>query len=468
MTGEVVERIPVRFDGVGSGTDDLTWGQVVLWQSIVASGQSRTLGGVSGLPAGTTVADVATDLAYSMSRHQSLRTRLRMDGAVDATGAVIPRQYCVTAGELDLEVVDAGDDDPSDVAAAVLNRLQTTPFDYENEWPVRMTVVRKDGVPARLVAVYLHLVIDAGGLEVLIADGAARPRDGANGSPGGPPITAQQPLEQAAWQRGPAGQRVNTTSLRYQENVLRTVPLSRFGEPRYPGPASFRKVRYRSQALLLAVRAGAVRCRANTSSVLLAGFAVGLARVTGRNPVMAMLTVSNRFRPGLAESVSALMQVSPYLIDVADITVGEAVARTERSTLSTYKNAYCDPYQQDELYDRVFAERGEVDLSCYYNDKRQHTLAVGDGPTPTDDEIREALSASTHEWVDDPEMPGSKVYLYVDDVPDAIDLLWSVDLRYFSPDELLTLVRELEAVAVDAAIDPSAPTGVRAPATLSN
>jgi len=456
--GNVVDRVPVRFDGEGSGVDDLTWGQVVLWQSIMASGQSRTLGGVSGLPAGTTVEDVADDLRYAVSRHQSLRTRL----CLSSTEAnEFPRQDCRATGEVMLEVVDAGDDDPAEVAAAVLLRLQTEPFDYENEWPVRMTVVLKDGVPARLVAVYLHLVLDAGGLEVLIADGAARPRDGST-----PPPVRMQPLEQTAWQRGPAGQRVNTTSLRYQEHVLRTVPLSRFGEPRYPGPASFRKVRYRSPALLLAARAAAQRCQANTASVLLAGFAVALARVTRRTPVMAMLTVSNRFRPGLAESVSALMQVSPYLIDVADVTIGEAVRRAERSTLSAYKNAYCDPYQQDELYDRVFAERGEVDLSCYYNDKRRQGAAPTDGPVATEEEIRAALASSTHEWVEDPEMPGSKVYLYVDDAPDAIDLQMSVDLRHFSPDDLLTIVREIESVAVDAALDPSLPTGVQAPATV--
>jgi hypothetical protein len=463
VSGQVVDRILVRFEGEGSGVEDVTWGQMAQWQSIIVSGQSRTLGGISGLPPGTTVEDVADDLRYAMARHQALRTRLRLDGEVDEDGDIIPRQECSATGEFALEVVDAGDDDPAEVAAAVLQRRQTVPFDYENEWPIRMSVVRKDGVLTQLVAVYLHLVIDAGGLEFLIADGAARPRDGSDPTP----VTAMQPLDQARWQQGPAGQRLNASAQRYLEHTLRAVPMSRFGEPRYPGAASFREVRYRSPALLLAVGAASIRCQANTSSVLLASFAVALGRIAGRTPILAMLTVSNRFRPRLGESVSALAQVSPYVSDVADITIGEAVGRAERSTLSAYKNAYFAPVQQDDVYRRVFAERGgAIDLSCYYNDRRRRTLAPPTGPVATADEIRAALASSTHDWVEDPEMPGTKLYLYVDDPPGSIDLLMSVDLRYFSPDDLLTIVREIESVAVDIALDPTLPTEVRAPATV--
>ncbi len=460
MSGQVVDRILVRFDAEGSGVAEVTWGQMAQWQSIVVSGQSRTLGGISGMPPGTSLDDVVDDLRYALVRHQSLRTRLRLDGEVDADGDIIPRQECHASGEFELEVVDAGDDDPSEVATAVLQRRQTVPFDYENEWPMRMTVIRQHGELVRLVAVYLHLVIDAGGLEVLIADGAARPRDGSEP----PPVTATPPLEQAAWQQGPAGQRLNLAAERYLDHALHSVPMSRFGEPRYPGAAGFKEVRYRSPALMLAVRAASARCRANTSAVLLASFAVAVGRVGGRTPILAMLTVSNRFRPRLGESVSALAQVVPWVSDVGDITIGEAVARAEKSTLNAYKHAYFDPIRQDDVYRRVFAERGGViDLSCYYNDRRQQTVAPP-GPAPTDVEIRDALPLSTYEWVEDPEMPSTKLYLYVDDdTPDALDLIMSVDLRYFSPDDLLALVREIEAVAVDAAMVPTTPTDVRTP-----
>jgi hypothetical protein len=463
MAIEVVDRVPVRFHGEGSGVEKLTWGQMSMWQSIVVSGQSRTVSGLTELPAGITVDDIAESLRYAVSRHQALRTRLRFVGTSGQPGsAEYPMQVCSADGELFLDVVDAGDDDPAEVARAVLDRSQTTHFDYEHEWPLRAAVVRKDGALTHMVAVYLHLSIDAGGLEALIADGAARPRDGSDA----PPVTATQPLDQARWQWSPAGQRHTRAAQRYLEHVLRTVPMSRFGEPRDDGPPRFRKIRYTSPATLLAAQAAAVRSQTNTSSVLLAGFAVAVARVAGRNPVMAMLTVSNRFRPRLAESVSTLAQVAPYLIDVADTTIGDAVRRAAQSTLNCYKNAYFDPDQHDTVYHRIFAERGQIDLSCYYNDRRQRTIELPTGSPPTAAEITEALARTTYEWVDDPEMPASKLYLYVADPPGAVEFQLSVDLRYLSEDDLLALVREMESVAVAAALEPTAATGVSAPATV--
>jgi non-ribosomal peptide synthetase component F len=198
----------------------------------------------------------------------------------------------------------------------------------------------------------------------------------------------------------------------------------------------------------------------NTSPVLLASFAVALARRTGRNPVMTLVTVSNRFRPGLAESVSPVSQVTPLMIDVADITVGEAVTRSAQSALAAYKNAYCDPYEQDEVVERVGVERGEeIDLSCYYNDRRQLDRGPT-GETPTAEQIRAAVPAGTAHWEHELEMSKAKVYLYVDEAPGAIEFLLSVDTRYFSAEETEALAREMETVAVEAALDPTAATGV--------
>jgi hypothetical protein len=46
---------------------------------------------------------------------------------------------------------------------------------------------------------------------------------------------------------------------------------------------------------------------------------------------MALLLVNNRFRRRLADSVSAVVQVSPFLLDVGDITLREAVALTRNT-----------------------------------------------------------------------------------------------------------------------------------------
>lgn len=453
MTGPGTEQLLVQFRGEGAGVGPLTWGQLGIWQSIQESGQSRTLGGVSPLPDGFTVQDVADTLRYAMSRHQALRTRFPLgpDG--------MPRQECFESGEIALEIVDAGDADPAEVAAAVHERYQEKHFDYPNEWPVRMAVIRHGDRVPYMVAVYLHLVLDATGLTVLINDIAGR--DPVTGE--GPPVTGTPPLEQARKQAAPAGQRQNAAALHYLEHVLRTVPASRFGPPRYAGERDFQMLRYRSPATLLAARAVAARTGTNTSPVLLTAFAVALARATGKNPVMAMLTVSNRFRPGLADSVSTLSYVSPFMIDLAGVDLAGAVGRAAQGTLSAYKNAYCDPYQQDDVWARVNEERGAaIELSCYYNDRRQDQRGAGEDGPPTAAQIRAALPASRLDWVRDLEMPGSTLYLYVDDAPGAVDFELSADTRYFAPDDLAALVRGIEAVTVEAALDPDATTGVPA------
>ncbi|WP_018681782.1 condensation domain-containing protein [Actinokineospora enzanensis] len=454
-----VERVSVPFHGRGSGEAELTWGQIGIWQAIERSGESRTMGGTTALPPGIEVESVAGVLGALVGRHQALRTRL-----VLTPGR--PRQRVSTSGELTLEVFESSS--PAAVAAAVQERYASVPFDYEHEWPVRAAVVRRDGVSTHMVVVYLHLSLDAGGLEVLIGELGQDPATL-------PPVTAVQPLEQARSQREPAALRQSANSLRYLEHVLRTVSPLRFGPPREDRDPTFRMVRFRSPATRLAVDAIARRAGISTSPVLLACFAVALARAGASNPVMAMLMVSNRFRPGFADSVSTIVQISPYLIDVADVTLGEAVARAARSTMNAYKHAYYDPDAQDEVVDRVIASRGEaVDFSCFYNDRRKSDRAPAVGLDPTVAELASAVDRSEVHWEDEPGMPRQKLYLHVDNTVDplgdpAIEFTMSVDTRYFTADETEAVVRGFESVAVSTALDPDTPTGVwvetRFPAT---
>lgn len=445
----MTETILVPFEGDGSGVEDLTWGQIGLWQAMCGNGRSRTMGGVSPLPPGTTVDDSAEVLRFAMSRHQALRTRLVFDEHGTA------RQSCETSGKVPMLIVDAGDADPAHVADQVLEDFQERNFDYEHEWPVRIALVRAHGEFTHSVVTYLHLVIDADGLAALLADIARR--DPVTGE--APPVTATPPLEQARQQRTAAAKRQCDASLRHLERVFRTMSPSRFGPPKYPGVTEFRQVRYRSPATALAIRSIAAAQDANTSTVLLAVFAVGLARFTGNSPVMAWLFVNNRFRRGFAESVSALVQISPFLIDVAGVTLGETVATARGGAVAAYKNAYYDPYLQDDMVERVSRERGvEVDHSCFYNDRRQQDRDP-DGPAPTAEEIQ-AAGPGSWEREDEPSLPRQKLYLHVDDPPGAIDFVMSVDGRYFSESDMVTILRGMEEVAVRMAIDPGSPTGV--------
>src|SRR5882757_5401888 len=192
----MVERILVPFHGDGEGVGELTWAQIGLWEGMVVAGQSVTMAGSAPVPPGATVEQLADLLGFMVSRHQALRTRLRF------RDAGTPLQVCVTSGEVPLEIVDT-DGDPVDAAKAVEARYRGVDFDYETEFPIRMAVIRRDGAPAYMVAVYLHTVLDAGGLTALLNDMFAR--DPVTGEAA--PVTAIQPLEQARRQRSGSGRR---------------------------------------------------------------------------------------------------------------------------------------------------------------------------------------------------------------------------------------------------------------------
>jgi hypothetical protein len=448
--GQVVDRLPVRFAGEGAGEAGLTFGQLGLWQSL-AKGASRTIAHVARADPGTTVDAVADVLGFMVGRHQSLRTTL-----VPRDGGP-PRQRVSACGEVPLLVVAAGGDDPAEVAEALSTHWQTVRFAYETEWPVRMAaVVDDDGAVTHVVTVILHTSIDAFGLRALVADLAAR--DPRTGAPAGP-VTALPPLAQAARESSPAGRRQNARSLSYLERVLRTAPARLFGPPRYDGEPRHDLLRYRSPAIGMAVHAVAARERVDDSPALLAAFLVGVARVTGVTPLTTIMVVSNRFRPGYADSVSALIKVVPFVLDVAGHTVGEVVVHAADKAMSAYLNAYYDAYEQDEVIERVERERGErFDLSCYYNDYRQGDRVHAGVAPPSPERIRAALADSELSWPREVDIPKSKLHLQLDDTAGVVELVLSADGRYFSREDMTALALAIEEAAVQAAIEPDTPT----------
>ncbi|HEX3649084.1 MAG TPA: condensation domain-containing protein [Pseudonocardiaceae bacterium] len=441
-------QILVSFSGPGSGTDDLSWGQRVIWRSVSYTGESEYLGGVVRLPDGHSLDDMVECLRFVMSRHQSLRTRLVFDSGGE------PRQVVFESGEIPLEIVEVGDADPEAVASEVQKRYESTNFDYEYEWPLRMAAICRTGLPTHSVAVYNHMAIDAHGLNVLMADlltmftGDVRP------------VTAMQPLEQAAQQRTAAAHRQSEAALRHWERVLRRAAPRRFAESTDRREPRYWRLDYHSTAADLAMRVIAARTGTDTSPVLLAAYAVALARTAGSNPVVLQLAVSNRFRPRFGDSVSPLAQASPCMIDVADATFDEAVARAVQAAMSTYLNAYYDPLGRVALVERVSTERGApIELGCYFNDRRDADR-TSTGPRPTPDQAEAALSRSRSHWGPPTDVDQPPLYLNVSDSDDGIEFGMIADTHQVSPSDMEAIMRTLEAVVVDAARDAAVTTGV--------
>jgi len=357
------------------------------------------------------------------------------------------------SGEIALEIVDVGDADPTTVADGVRDRYVSYDFDYAQEWPVRMAAVCRDGVPTHLVAVYNHLAVDAHSLLVLMDD--LTTRDPETGAASGP-VTATQPLEQAAQQQTPAAQRQTDAALRHWGRVLRTVTPERFDRRDEEEPR-FRDIAYYSKAADLAMRSIAARLGTDTSPVLLAAYGVAMASTVGRNPVVLQIAVSNRFRPGFTGAVCPIAQSSPCLLDVADITFDQAVARAYRAAMATYLNSYYDPTQRAALVESINVERGtKIDAQVYFNDRRDQARDQSTGPVPTAAEILAALPASRLAW--GPHSPVSQpaFYLDVNDAPGGMEFTITADTRYVSPEGMESFVRALESTVVEAA------TGVHA------
>jgi hypothetical protein len=446
------ECVPVAFDGQGSGSGPLTWGQTEIWLTMTQKGW-LSVGGTLPLAPGVTVEAVAEDLGFMISRFPSMRTRLRFDG--DG----LPSQVLSASGQIVLEVYDAeGEDGARELAATVDAHYRTAPRDFENEWPVRMAVVRRDGAPAYQVVYSCHLVTDGGGVQIIARDMAARDTR--------PPSGTEQ-LDLARWQHSAAGQRQSAASLRYWEKVLHAV------EPRpFPASGDRREPRHwmgelSSPALYLAVHAIAGRTGADPPSVLLALYAIALGRRGVLSPAVIRPQSGNRFRPGLAGMVANLVHTGICVIETADSTVDQVVARARRDAMAVYKHAYHDPAGLAALLARDAARRGPGAAAwdnyswAFLNDRRTYGQN-GDGRPVTAERLELERARSVFHWPGKKDNPFEPLFLHIGGTADTIVLTLCADTHCLAPAGIEGVVRDMEAIAIAAALDPAVPTGVTA------
>ena len=217
-----------------------------------------------------------------------------------------------------------------------------------------------------------------------------------------------------------------------------------------------------SPAMFLAVRAIADRVRVDVSTVLLGIYTVALARVTGNNPTVAQMLVSNRFRPGLSDIVSNVSQTGLCVVDVAGMTVDDAITATRRASMKTYKHAYFDLSQWKDLVARIARDRGgDIGLGYYYNDRPSQSQVPEVGVVPTADEIEAAIGEHRPTAVD-----RAAVLQRAADGDDQRrarprSRCWcSATPTSCRRPRWKPVAREMESVAVAAALDPATRTDV--------
>lgn len=444
--------IAVEFSGAGCGEGPLTWAQADHWRAIAAAGRAATFGGSFEMPPSFTVESAVELLRAMLGRHQALRTRLSFHAGE-------PRQVCAATGTVDLLVCEPENEAAEVLAQQLEAELRNRDFDYERDWPVRMAVViGRDCL--HLVVVYLHLALDGGAAAVLMSE-----FDAGGSQPPGPdtPVIAITPLEQAYSQSQPAALRTSAAAGRYFDHVFERVPAQLFGAPRRAGAPQYRAVRYRTPATRPALALAATRFDVPRSTVMLAAFAIGLARYRHDGRVWAMQLVSNRFRPGLADAVGILVQASPLLLELTAATVGQVVRLARSALLLSFKHAYYEAGSCDRARLAAGARRGvEIEVSCYYND-RLGVLPPDPGPLDTARlEPAQAVPTLLAQGVLSTDLsvsalPEFPLFFNVDSQLGVVEFPISYDARYFDADEIAGLARMVERAAVELALTPDRP-----------
>jgi len=440
----VTYRITVPFKGEGSGVEELTWAQFAGWRSMQKFGATEWTGGTMRLEEGTSVQDIATLLGFILSRHQSLRTRLLVED--DGT----PKQVLFESGEITLEVHE-DDGDPERMANAIRSEYEAAPWDPVADWPLRMAVVADGERAVYFVALYCHIVIDGYGFDALRADLAKL--DKATGAHLAP-VAGVQPLDLARAQREPAALRQHKASLRYWEKHLRVIDPQRFAQPLTPQEERWWEATFTTPATHLGLKTLAARTKVHSGVILLAAYAVMLGRLSGRPMGVFRIAVSNRFRPGFAESVSNLAQAGLAVVDTTDCSFEEAIGRAWKSEVAAGMHAYYHPRDMWPLIDRIGQERGvEIDTRSYFNDRRFAAAQGPAGPLPEPDQIVAAVPRSNLRWGPRSNEIDATYFLNVDALPGAIDLTWRVDTTAISPENLEACLRGIESLVVTAALD---------------
>jgi hypothetical protein len=304
-------------------------------------------------------------------------------------------------------------------------------------------------------------MVDGNGLGALFED--LERLDRGTGEATAPP-EGLNPLELARKQGSPSGRRQSERAIQYWAAQLSRLPAWKLS-----GAASVREPRFAelvacSPAMELGMRAIAARTGAGTGDVLLAAYSVAVARVFGRDPSVAQVVVSNRFRPGLAGMVSQVSQHGICVVETAGASFGEVVARARKAATGASFYGYYDPVERDRVIDEADTSRGQpLDISWTLNDRR-NIFESGDGApgAPTAAEVREALPRSTLYWDRGQPAFDGTLFLQVDSEPPlagrqslgdglpAVYLEVWTDTQLFALDRVEAFVREMEAVVVAA------------------
>ncbi|MET7463674.1 condensation domain-containing protein [Nonomuraea sp. NPDC005501] len=407
----------------------LTWGQHDIWRAVVAARPEEhylNIGRIFAAPKRpVTVERAVKALDGLVARHEALRTRLI--GPPDR-----PRQRISAVAQPYVEVTD-------EPAQAVCDRLSAEPFDYWEEWPLRVAFVVAGDHVRHVVLVLCHLAADGHAAELLVKDfRLLLLRDAL------PPVRSATPREIAEWQHSAEGRRTSDEALAFWLSEYRRMdPVNLSDVPRSP---RFREATMTSEAIAAAAQAVAARERVSSSTVLLTA-AVRLAgRLTGQRFCGMRVIVNNRFAADRRDVVSTISQEGLVLLDLRTSPFGQLVRQGWRVALRAYRQAQFDPYAMEEAVSGVGPAIRS--FGCF-NDQR---LVQHDGAAGLDERaVRASMERTELAWTDAMDRNICDFRLHLGGEPGRMEVSLYADTALLAPPGIERFLLDLESMLVEAA-----------------
>jgi hypothetical protein len=463
-----ISYAPVRFAAARAGTRRATFGQRDMWDKLRAMEPHTHVVNilqVVSVPTGLTLSEVLAAVGDLVLRHESLRTRFRLDANDELW------QELTGSGELPVEVWDVDRAEDQDAAREEADRtLERTDFDLTRCWPMRVLVGLVEGTPIAVMASMSHIAVDMLSARLVTQDLVNLLDARAHARPVPALPARRQPLDQAAFEASAAGRLASARAVASWRRRLEAAPRSMFpARPRTSQEARFVRAVISSQALPLAAEVIAKRARMSTAIVIMAAEAVLLAHHGDVGSCALQLSVGNRIAPELAWSAGNIRLHSLAVVDLRGASFEQVVSRTWAAWIQAQRTGMYDPGEVSRQRRRIEWERGiALDLSCHFNDLRTSTQP---GATSTSPESI-AVAASTTTYTCSP-IPAhyAKFLLRAVDEPGGgegrVALHAFTDTRVLSPDTLRKLMFGMERLLIWQATEPAAARQVLDPATVA-
>ncbi|MEV6153297.1 condensation domain-containing protein [Nonomuraea sp. NPDC052129] len=350
---------------------NLCWGQRYMWLKYhrLPPGERHDTHIVLRLaiPHDVTVANCRAAINYLTRRHESLRTTYHLDPGPE------PRQQVHPPAALPILLVTT-ERDGTPAPAEIVERLGTTDFRLDTDWPIRACVITTGGAPKQIVLVLNHLAVDAWTVREIKRELTVQCAGFSSRRPAALEPVRNQPSDLARHESSAEATAVAARSLAYWGEEIARLPADPFaarrapdGDPTTPDREPLtperdpvaRSATLTSPSLLDAVRRIAAADQVWPSLVHVTAYTAMMAAYTGLGTV-AHLSFSGNREPGPYAGVMTCM-FAPMLVTVDchdDPTFAELLRRVaERFELArTHSSA---PYDEVvELVSREGSRRG--------------------------------------------------------------------------------------------------------------